>query len=144
MKQHVLLTSLLLIAGIGALLRIPQLDVRPMHADEAVQAARFRELFQKGRYAYDPNEFHGPTLPYATLVAAWANRINSFADTTEKTYRAVPVVFGIGLIPLLYLFRDVLGRSATLSAAMSEAATPGPPRQVRLQPGRRQLLPHGW
>ena len=35
--------------------------------DPIVQAARFRELWLSGRYVYDPHEFHGPTLSFATL-----------------------------------------------------------------------------
>jgi len=67
-----------------------------MHADEAVQAARFRDLWLHGRYVYDPDEYHGPTLPYATLPAIWVASPSSFAETTEAMFRVVPVVFGRG------------------------------------------------
>jgi len=63
---------LILAATIVALaLRLPRLALRPMHGDEAVHADKFGDLLESGVYAYDPNEYHGPTLNYLTLVPAW-------------------------------------------------------------------------
>ena len=110
---------LLILVAMGSLaFRWPRLDLRPMHADEAVQAARFRELCWGRGYRYDPQEFHGPTLSYATLPSVWISRPAAFAATSECTYRIVPVVFGTGLILLLGLLRDGIGRCATVSAAV--------------------------
>ena len=64
------LTGLLFAIGIALALRCPRLDVRPMHNDEAVNAIKLRTLWDNGVYQYDPNEYHGPTLPYLSL--AWA------------------------------------------------------------------------
>ena len=50
--------------GLG--LRLPELARKPMHTDEAVQAAKAGALFDSGGYRYDPREFHGPTLYYFT------------------------------------------------------------------------------
>ena len=57
--------------------RLPQLDRRPMHNDEGLNAMKFRSLWVTNDYTYDPTEFHGPTLPYATLPAAWFSRAAS-------------------------------------------------------------------
>ena len=63
---------LILTAIIAALaLRLPQLQQRPMHTDEAVHAIKFGSLLEDGYYRYDSFEFHGPTLNYLTLVPAW-------------------------------------------------------------------------
>ena len=63
---------LILAAAGGALaFRLPRLADRPMHTDEAVQAAKFGELLDEGQYRYDPVEYHGPTLYYLTLPAGW-------------------------------------------------------------------------
>ncbi len=113
----------LLIAG-GAAIRIPRLDARPMHADEAVQAARFRDLWITGQYRYDPHEFHGPTLIYATLPSVLAGNAATFADTTEAMYRAVPVAFGVGLLFLFWLLRDALGRAGSLWATLLAGCSP--------------------
>ena len=67
-----LLALFLLSAAIAIAYRTIDLGRRPMHADESVQAAIFRGLWLEGRYAYDPDEFHGPTMPYATLPSAWS------------------------------------------------------------------------
>ncbi|NUQ65461.1 MAG: TIGR03663 family protein [Pirellulales bacterium] len=116
---------ILLLVGAGALaFRLPRLDDRPMHADESVHAVRFRDLWQRGRYAYDPNEFHGPTLVYATLPSAWLGRAETFAETSEATYRIVPVVFGAGVVLLVWLLGDAVGRSAAVCAAVLTAVSP--------------------
>ncbi len=115
---------ILLAVCVAALLRLPYLDVRPMHADEAVQAARFRDLWRQGRYVYDPNEFHGPTLMYATLPSVVLSGAENFASTTEATYRLVPVLFGIGVVVLLLAFVDALGAGTVLMAALLVAVSP--------------------
>jgi uncharacterized protein (TIGR03663 family) len=95
-----------------------------MHADEAVQATRFRNLWQQGRYVYNPDEFHGPTLIYATLPSAVLTAAD-YAGTSESTYRIIPVLFGIGLVALFLFTADTLGNIpvfiATLLAAISPA-----------------------
>ena len=95
-----------------------------MHADEAVGAARSRDLWLRGRYVYDPNEFHGPTLQYATLPSVWIGAPKSFAETTEATYRIVPVLFGTGLILLFWLLSDAVGKPAAVCAGVLTAISP--------------------
>ena len=125
MNRRSIFTLLLLIIAAGALaFRAPRLGLRPMHADEAVQAARFRDLWQEGRFIYDPNEFHGPTLIYATVPSAILGGDRTFAGTTEATYRAVPVVFGVGLVLLFWLLSDALGWRSAVCAAGLAAISP--------------------
>jgi uncharacterized protein (TIGR03663 family) len=95
-----------------------------MHADEAVQAARSRDLWQEGRYAYDPDEYHGPTLQYATLPRLWISGLDDFAETTKATYRIVPAIFGIGAVVLLWLLADALGKPAVVCAGVLLAISP--------------------
>jgi len=115
---------LVLLAAGAAAFRLPRLGERPMHADEAVQAARSRHLWLHGRYVYDPDEYHGPTLQYATLLNLWISGAEDFAHTTKTTYRIVPVVFGIGVIALLWLLADALGRAAVVGAGALLAISP--------------------
>ncbi|MHB8521118.1 MAG: flippase activity-associated protein Agl23, partial [Limisphaerales bacterium] len=114
----------LLVIGGALVLRVPQLDRRPMHNDEAVNALKFRGLWEQGKYTYDPNEYHGPALAYFTRVSAWLNRAGDFDQFTEATFRIVPVAFGVGLILLLLLLTDGLGRAETLGAAVLTAISP--------------------
>ena len=105
-------------------LRVPRLSDRPMHVDEAVQATKAGQLFDTGEYHYNPYEFHGPTLYYVTLPFIRLSGAESFADTREATFRAVPLVFGIGLILMLLLLTDGMGRPAVAVAALMTALSP--------------------
>jgi uncharacterized protein (TIGR03663 family) len=116
--------GLLLIAALALALRLPNLEQRPMHCDEAVHAVKFNELWTTGVYRYDPHEYHGPTLYYATLPVVWLSGTEDFNATTEATYRLVPVVFSLLLILLLRLLRDDLGYGATLVAGLLTAVSP--------------------
>ena len=83
---------LILAATIVALaLRLPRLDQRPMHGDEAVHADKFRLLLEQRHYEYDPNEYHGPTLNYLTLIGAWLTGAKNLTQVSEFTLRIVPV-----------------------------------------------------
>src|SRR4051812_6905593 len=110
--------------GVALALRSPRLDERPMHNDEAVNAIKFGRLFEKAGYRYDPNEHHGPTLYYATLWLAKLTRAPDFAHFTETRLRALTVLFGVGLILLLPLTVDGLGRRGTIWAAIFTAVSP--------------------
>jgi len=110
--------------GVALALRSPRLAERPMHNDEAVNAIKFGRLFEKAGYNYDPNEHHGPTLYYATLWLAKLTRAPDFAHFTESRLRALTVLFGVGLILVLPLTADGLGRRATVWAAIFTAVSP--------------------
>ena len=115
----------LLVALAGALaLRAPQLDARPFHNDEAVNALKLAELWQHGRYAYDPDEYHGPTLHYFSLPFLWLSGAKDPGQLTEATLRLAPVAFGTGLILLLLLFADGLGPQAIIWSSFLLAVSP--------------------
>jgi len=116
---------LILIAAAGALaFRLPRLDQRPMHGDEAVQAVKSGILSSEGHYCYDANEYHGPTLYYFTLPAIWLQTGGDLSRTTDATFRIIPVLFGVGLVLLLLLVGDGLGRPAAVCAAILTAISP--------------------
>jgi uncharacterized protein (TIGR03663 family) len=119
-----LLAGLALALGIGLALRAPGLTLRPFHNDEGVNAMKFRRLYVNNNYKYDPNEFHGPTLPYLTLPSACLRGSGSFNDFSEATYRSVTVAFGSGLILLLLFLAPDFGREETLWAAVLIAVSP--------------------
>jgi predicted membrane-bound mannosyltransferase len=116
--------ALMVFAIVALALRWPQLDRRPMHGDEAVHAVKFRGLWESGVYQYDPNEYHGPMLYYATLPVVWLSCATDFADLNESTLRFVAVIFGVGLVLLLGFLRDALGGEETLCAAALTAVSP--------------------
>ncbi|MCX6358571.1 MAG: TIGR03663 family protein [Armatimonadetes bacterium] len=115
---------LALALALALALRLPHLGARPMHADESVHTVKFAELWTTGRYTYDPNEFHGPTLYYATLPSVLAARRADFAGTRERDFR-LPVALAGSLLVLAYLlFAPGLGRSGAAAAALLAAASP--------------------
>ena len=115
----------LLLALLAALaLRCPQLDIRPMHNDEAVNGIKLGALWERGVYHYDPQEYHGPTLPYLSLVWMKLMGAKDFAHFSEVELRGLTVLFGLGLILLLPLVADGLGRHATVCAGVLTAISP--------------------
>ena len=114
-----------LFAVLAALvLRVPQLGLRPLHNDEAVNAIKLAELWEKGQYAYDPDEYHGPTLHYASLPFLWLSGTRSTNEITDAKLRWVTVAFGVAILLLLPLFVDGLGRSAVAWASLLLALSP--------------------
>ena len=125
MKRTATYGVLIAAIGVGALfVRCHQLSRRPMHHDEANQAVRCGWLLEEGRYVYDPDEHHGPSLYYLSLPIAWLTVGRRFAATSEWTFRLVPVLAGVGLILLLPLVRDGTGRRGTVAAGLLLAISP--------------------
>ncbi len=116
--------SLVMIAAAALAIRLPQLGRRPMHCDEANQAAKAGLLLATGRYDYDPQDQHGPSLYWLTLPALRLRGVASFAASREADYRIVPVVFGVGMVLLLLLVVDGLGPGPTLAAGVLTALSP--------------------
>jgi len=115
---------LLLALGVGAALRLVDLAVRPMHCDEAVHAVRFGHLLEEGRYVYDPDEYHGPSLNYFSLPVAWLASKDKLTEVTEVHLRLVPAIFGIVLVALAWLVRGQMGPTAMSAAAVLAAVSP--------------------
>jgi len=109
---------------LAAALRFPDLAARPMHADEAVHADKFGTLLEGGGYAYDPAEFHGPTLYYLTLPSAWLRGERRYVDLDEVTLRAVPAALGVALVAAHLAARAWLGTAGALVAAFLAAISP--------------------
>ena len=118
----VLVVAIALAAGL--MLRLARLDVRPMHHDEANQAVKFGALLERGEYAYDAHDHHGPTLYYVTLPFAWLRGQATLAALDEWTLRGVPAAFGAATILLLLLLPAGIGRTAVVAAALMMALSP--------------------
>lgn len=116
----------LVLAALGAVvLRWPAPGQRPMHNDEAVNGVKFGQLWERGAYRYDPNEHHGPTLYYFTAgVSALSGAPGVISGITDERLRWVTVLFGVGLVWLVLLFRDGLGQAGLLWAGILIAVSP--------------------
>jgi uncharacterized protein (TIGR03663 family) len=123
-RKHHFALGLLTALVLAIALRCPLLDVRPMHNDEAVNAIKFGQLWTHGAYQYDPHEYHGPTLHYATFALEKLARAPGFDQFTSTRLRLVTVFFGLGLVLLLPLVADGLGRGGAVWAAVFTAVSP--------------------
>lgn len=123
MNRWLALALLLAVAGALAL-RLPQLSARPLHNDEGVNAVKLAALWETGEYKYDPHEFHGPTLYYFSLPFLWLGSAHNAVEIDATRLRLVTVFFGVGLILLLPLLADGIGKNAATIAAAFIAVSP--------------------
>ena len=113
----------MLVALVAAcVLRFPSREIKTMHTDEATQAVKLHEMME-GNYHYDPKDHHGPTLLYSTLPVLWTSGVD-WENLTESKLRLIPVLYGVGLIFLLMLAGDGLGKTAIGWAALFIAVSP--------------------
>jgi uncharacterized protein (TIGR03663 family) len=116
---------------VGAFLRLYNLSLVPLHHDEGVNGNFLVTLVREGKYAYNPENYHGPTLYFFSAVIPWIARFfggKAFGDNyglTTFNIRLVPAAFGIGTICLALLLRKRIGTIGALSAAGLLAISPG-------------------
>jgi uncharacterized protein (TIGR03663 family) len=116
---------------LGAFLRLYNLSLVPLHHDEGVNGNFLVTLVREGKYTYDPQNYHGPTLYYFSAVIPWVTRFfggKTFADNyglTTFNIRFVTAAFGIATIGLALLLRKRLGTVGACSAAAIIAISPG-------------------
>ena len=122
-RRAFLIAMLVLTAGALAF-RLPALGSRPFHGDEAVHAFKFLELWSRGVYRYDHNEFHGPTLYYAALPTIWLHGRHSFAQCTEADFRLPIVLFGAAMVLVIAPLSSGLGKRAIFLAGILTAISP--------------------
>ncbi|HJU94354.1 MAG TPA: flippase activity-associated protein Agl23 [Pyrinomonadaceae bacterium] len=115
----------------GAILRLYDLSLVPLHHDEGVNGNFLMKLVREGAYRYDPENYHGPTLYYFSAIIPWTIKLLFGAEASE-TYglttfniRLVTAVFGLATIGLVFLLRKQLGTLATLAAGLMLAISPG-------------------
>jgi uncharacterized protein (TIGR03663 family) len=95
-----------------------------MHTDESVHAEKFSALLDKGIYVYNPDEFHGPTLNYLTLISAFLRGEKNTPQISETTLRIVPAFFGIALTLTPLFFLKTSGRRAVMFSCILFAFSP--------------------
>jgi uncharacterized protein (TIGR03663 family) len=114
------------VVATGTLLRLYQLDLKPLHHDEGVNGFFLLGLFREGIYRYNAANYHGPTLYYFALITSSVNNLLTGAEGPSTiAIRVVPVLFGIGVLVLLIDLRHRLGDAGTLTATVLAALSPG-------------------
>lgn len=111
---------------IGLAVRLPQLDARPMHTDEAVNAYVVGQLLSGQTFTYDPQDRHGPALAALALPLAKIQGAKTFSGLTESKLRLTSVVAGSITILLFGAATDMLGFVPSLLAALLFAVSPLP------------------
>ncbi len=130
-SQRVWRLSSAAILIVGAFLRLYSLSLVPLHHDEGVNGNFLVTLVREGKYTYNPENYHGPTLYYFSAIIPWLARFlggKSFGDNyglTTFNIRLVTVAFGIATIGLVLLLRKRLGTIGALTAAALIAISPG-------------------
>jgi uncharacterized protein (TIGR03663 family) len=99
-------------------LRVYALEMKPLHHDEGVNGFFLTNLLRQGRYAYDPENYHGPTLYYLTLPFAALAGLHTFV------LRLVTSLFGVGVVWLVLTLRRRIGTVAALAAALLVSVSP--------------------
>src|SRR5690242_905418 len=77
--------GVLCVVLLAAGLRIPRLDTRPMHADEAILADKFGTMLAGGGFPYDLHDYHGPVLAYLAWIPAHLTGRTTYEALTEST-----------------------------------------------------------
>jgi uncharacterized protein (TIGR03663 family) len=123
--------SALAILIVGTFLRLFYLTLVPLHHDEGVNGNFLVSLVREGKYTYNPENYHGPTLYFFSAVIPWITRFlggKSFGEKyglTTFNIRLVTAAFGVGTIWLVLLLRKRIGTLGTLAAAALIALSPG-------------------
>lgn len=111
--------ALAVIVALALTLRLIDLDVKPLHQDEGANGTITLRLLRQGVYEYDPSEYHGPLLFYASAAAL------KLLGTAESALRAPAVLAGV-LVSLLCLpLRPLLGSVGLLVVALLVGVAPG-------------------
>ena len=119
-------SAFVLIALLALAVRLPQLGVRPMHTDEAVNAYMAGKLLAGEAYHYDPQDRHGPALAELTLPLVRLEGAQKFSDLTESQLRLVPVLAGVATVLLLGAAVKMFDFIPCLVAALLFAFAPLP------------------
>lgn len=117
-SERAWLAASIAVLCLAAFLRLYALELKPFHHDEGVNGFFLTNLVRQGRYAYDPTNYHGPTLYYFALPLSLVFGLKTYA------LRLVPVIFGVGTVWLVLRLRRNVGALGALAGAALVAVSP--------------------
>ena len=87
---------------------------RTFHPDEANQAFTTGRLLETGRYTYQPQDHHGPTLYYAAAAIQKAAGHDTLATMDGTLLRCTPLLFAVlalvfGFLTIRKLVKPAMG-----------------------------------
>ncbi|HYE72066.1 MAG TPA: flippase activity-associated protein Agl23 [Blastocatellia bacterium] len=111
--------AFILAVGAAIFLRFYDLAIKPLHHDEGVNSFFLLNLARSGQYAYNPENFHGPTLYYFSLA------LLKLMGESEVMLRTWPALCGVASVAIIWLLRRWLGIVGTPATAWALALSPG-------------------
>jgi len=102
-RKNKALAVILIFFLISFLASLALIEHRPVHHDEGVNGYFVSEITEEGKWGYDAENYHGPTLFYITAVSFLVFGNNVFA------LRFVPVLIGSLAVLIGWLYRKELG-----------------------------------
>ncbi len=103
---------------VAAFFRFAWLDLKPPHHDEGVVAFMAEQITERGYYAYDPTNYHGP-LPF---YLSWVSQ--KLFGRTVFAMRLPVVIMSVLAVGLLLAFREYFAERAMRWAALAMAVSP--------------------
>lgn len=123
--------GVIVVLAVAVVLRFALLELNPLHHDEGVNGWFLTRLLRQGEYAYDPKNYHGPTLYFITLVPAFLLERVLRAGMSVFMLRGVTSLFGVGIVWLVLCLRRYVGTVGALAAGALLAVSPGAVYQSR-------------
>jgi len=111
------LIAWVLIIVVAAVLRFVDVGTRAMSHDESLHALYSYYLYDNGKYEHNPM-MHGPLLFHMDALAYFL-----FGDN-DTTARLPPVLFGIAVVWMMWLYRRYIGRVGALVASVLITVSP--------------------
>jgi len=102
---------------VSAALRLWMLDVRAMSHDESLHSLYSYYLYANGNYDHNPM-MHGPFRYHVSAFIYFLFGDNDF------TARIGPVIFGMGVLWMIFLLRRYIGRTGAIVAGVLAAVSP--------------------
>lgn len=110
-------TAWIVLLVIASFLRFANVGERAMSHDESLHSLYSYYLYDTGKYEHNPM-MHGPFLFHMNAVAYFL-----FGDN-DATARFFPVLAGIGIVVMTWLFRRYIGRTGALIAGVLVTVSP--------------------
>ncbi|CAA6677870.1 MULTISPECIES: flippase activity-associated protein Agl23 [unclassified Lentimonas] len=125
MSQHLItVIAWVSIFILSLVLRLHDLEQRPIHADEATGARILAQQLAGEDYAFNPQHFHGPLLSLTSIPIAQTRGEDTWAQLTTTTLRLSSVIAGVLLVFIPLLWRRSIGTWGALAAAALLASSP--------------------
>ncbi len=103
---------------VGLVLRVLWPELRPIHHDEAVNWFLVGATMERGYYAYDASNYHGPLFFHLAALGRW------LGPDALVSLRLPTMLVGAAMVPMVAGLRPWFGRWGVVAAAWAIATSP--------------------